>query len=265
MMRYPERMFSGHTHNGSWKGAFARAGLVVALLLLASCVTLLQGERYRVEAGDTLYSIAWRYHVDWHYLAKWNHISPPYRIRVGQVIALSRTAAAGMSGKRVARTPQPQSSASGTPARQAEPTTTAQKNTRKTAQRTTSQLPGKVGHWQWPAKGAVIHNYKQSRPRHGIDIGGKLGQPVVAASGGTVVYSGSGLKGYGNLIIIKHSPHYLSAYGFNQRLLAKEGDRVTAGQTIAEMGNGPGDVPMLHFEIRHNGKPVDPEKLLPNG
>lgn len=118
--------------------------------------------------------------------------------------------------------------------------------------------------WQWPASGSLLRGYDPSARRRGIEIGGKVGAPIYAASSGTVVYNGSGLKGYGKLIIIKHDEHYLSAYGFIEKSQVKQGQTIAAGAQIAEMGRGPGNKPMLHFEIRKNGDPVDPEKLLPS-
>ncbi len=117
--------------------------------------------------------------------------------------------------------------------------------------------------WQWPASGSILRGYDPDKNRQGIEIGGQRGAPVYAASSGKVFYVGSGLKGYGKLIIIKHDPHYLSAYGFNRRTLVKQGQNVAAGAHIAAMGLGPGNVPMLHFEIRHDGDPIDPESVLP--
>jgi len=117
--------------------------------------------------------------------------------------------------------------------------------------------------WQWPTSGVVLRKYDMASGSKGIDVGGELGQPVYAVSPGKVVYSGSALKGYGELIIVKHDDTYLSAYGHNRRRLVKEGDEVRAGQTIAELGIGPEQKPLLHFEIRENGKPVDPLAFLP--
>lgn len=117
--------------------------------------------------------------------------------------------------------------------------------------------------WQWPASGPLKRAYDPSARRRGIEIGGHVGEPIDAASSGTVVYNGSGLKGYGKLIIIKHDQHYLSAYGFVDKSLVKQGQAVAAGTHIANMGLGPGNKPMLHFEIRHDGDPIDPQKVLP--
>lgn len=118
--------------------------------------------------------------------------------------------------------------------------------------------------WRWPADGQVVGGYVVGDPtKQGVDIAGKAGDPVRAAADGTVVYSGNGLIGYGELIIIKHSPNFLSAYGHNRKRLVKEGDRVKAGQTIAEMGSSSASRDSLHFEIRKNGKPANPVDYLP--
>ncbi len=119
-------------------------------------------------------------------------------------------------------------------------------------------------HWQWPTEGRVAQGFAEDdATRKGLKIAGTLGQPIYAAEAGRVVYSGSGLIGYGALIIIKHNKDYLSAYGYNSKILVKEGDQVTKGEHIAEMGRNGGGPPMLHFEIRQRGKPVDPTRVLP--
>lgn len=118
--------------------------------------------------------------------------------------------------------------------------------------------------WQWPATGALLRGYDPEDRHRGIEIGGQVGAPIYAASSGTVVYNGTGLKGYGRLIIIKHDEHYLSAYGFVDKSHVSQGQSVAAGAHIADMGRGPGNRAMLHFEIRRDGDPVDPETLLPS-
>jgi len=122
--------------------------------------------------------------------------------------------------------------------------------------------PTKDG-WQWPASGSILREYAPGRTRQGVDIGGRAGSPVYAASSGRVVYNGTGLKGYGQLVIIKHDEQYLSAYGFSKRTYVKQGQDVAAGTHIADMGLGPQSRPMLHFEIRRDGDPIDPESVLP--
>jgi lipoprotein NlpD len=118
--------------------------------------------------------------------------------------------------------------------------------------------------WKWPAQGKLIRGYSTTGTVHrGIDLKGKLGEPVYAANSGVVVYAGSGLKGYGNLVIVKHNEYYLSAYGHNSELLVSEGDKVKSGQQIAKIGDTGTNELKLHFEIRRDGKPVDPTRLLP--
>ncbi|PWT73064.1 MAG: hypothetical protein C5B46_05935 [Proteobacteria bacterium] len=126
-----------------------------------------------------------------------------------------------------------------------------------------STAPEGVVQWVWPAAGKLIHGFNQGSNPKGVAIGGAAGQAVNASASGKVVYSGSGLRGYGKLIIIKHNNEYLSVYAHNRQLLVREGERVAKGQRIAEMGNSDSDRIELHFEIRRFGKPVDPLKYLP--
>ncbi|MCO7513574.1 peptidoglycan DD-metalloendopeptidase family protein [Pseudomonas guariconensis] len=226
--------------------------------------------QYIVRPGDTLYSIAFRYGWDYKELAARNNIGAPYTIRPGQAIRFS----SGVGGStRVVSSPSSSSKTtvirrpvatttppSGGTARPATPPPAASKpmvTPVPAAERT-------AGGWTWPANGVLIGKFASNGSLNkGIDIAGDLGQPVFAASGGTVVYAGSGLRGYGELIIIKHSDTYVSAYGHNRRLLVREGQQVKAGQTIAEMGSTGTDRVKLHFEIRRQGKPVDPLQFLP--
>ena len=125
-------------------------------------------------------------------------------------------------------------------------------------------VPRSAQGWAWPANGMLIGKFSSNGSLNkGIDIAGELGQPVLAAADGAVVYAGSGLRGYGELVIIKHSDAYVSAYGHNRRLLVREGQQVKVGQHIAEMGSTGADRVKLHFEIRRQGKPVDPLQYLP--
>ena len=119
--------------------------------------------------------------------------------------------------------------------------------------------------WVWPAKGKVVTGFSETANLKGIDIAGATGEPVIASAAGKVVYVGSGLRGYGKLVIVKHNKTWLSAYAHNREILVKEGQQVTKGQKIAEMGNTDADVVKLHFEIRRLGKPVDPARYLPAG
>ena len=225
---------------------------------------------YVVQRGDTLYSIAFRFGWDWKALAAHNGLRDPYLIRVGQIIRFDNRATPAQP---VAMTPPPAiSPVVSQPAPSRPPVTTAPvAQTSKPAQAqpapaTTPVTPvtRSATGWAWPARGAVIGNFSSNGSLNkGIDIAGELGQPVLAASDGSVVYAGSGLRGYGELIIIKHSDTYVSAYGHNRRLLVREGQQVKAGQNIAEMGSTGTDRVKLHFEIRRQGKPVDPLQYLP--
>jgi lipoprotein NlpD len=200
---------------------------------------------YRVGSGETLYAIAWRYNLDYRELARWNNISAPYTIHPGQELMLSDPAF-------LPETQRPVVSSKNA------------KVTRQIATRTAAQpaLPPPKK-WIWPTRGKVVQTFQgQQSIAQGIDIAGSQGQDVWASADGKVVYSGSGLAGFGQLIIIKHNDTYISAYGHNRSLLVKEGAEVKTGQKIAEMGKLQGK-PCLHFEIRRQGKPVDPLKYLP--
>ncbi len=230
----------------------------------------LSGEHV-VEVGETLYSIGWRYNRDYKELAQINDIAPPYEVHTGQRISLSPLkpfvapkvevkAQAPTSSPVIAFAPPAPTVAPApvVPQTTAPPTLIA--NTSTPAVQTTppQPMPATV-QWNWPVKGEVIGHFAKTK---GIDIVGKAGEIVHAAAAGQVVYSGTGLRGYGQLLIIKHNEQYLSAYAHNQRLLVKEGDWVKIGQPIAEMGNTDTNRVKLHFEIRHNGKPVDPMRYL---
>jgi len=207
-----------------------------------------------VQRGDTLYQIAFRHRLDWRDLAAWNRLSNAGRIYPGQRIRLRPPAAS----------PGGTTAPSGRPAPQPGPGPARpmpQPAPRETPART---VTGPAPTWSWPADGPVEWRFGQSRRNPtGIGIGGRDGREVRAAADGEVVYSGSGLIGYGKLIILKHNESYLSAYGYNQALRVEEGERVRTGQVIALMGRGPADRPLLHFEIRLDGKPVDPARFLP--
>ena len=218
-----------------------------------------QGQ-YRVQRGDTLYSIASRYGWEWKALAVRNGIAPPYTIRVGQVIRFGdgRTQVASVAPSPAVASP---GRAPLSPA--VVVTAPAPQATQATAIPSGAPAISAKG-WAWPANGQLIGLFSSnSSLNKGIDIAGELGQPVLAASTGSVVYAGSGLRGYGELVIIKHSDTYVSAYGHNRRLLVREGQQVKAGQKIAEMGSSGTDRVKLHFEIRRQGQPVDPLQYLP--
>ncbi|HEY1034320.1 MAG TPA: peptidoglycan DD-metalloendopeptidase family protein [Pseudoxanthomonas sp.] len=212
------------------------------------------GAIVRVQRGDTLYGIAFRNGVDVKDLAAWNGIAPPYTIYPGQSLKLYP----GSGSRRVATTTTPARPATGTTTR---PTPPPAPITRPAA----TPAPANSGFaWRWPADGHLIGRFVNGdATKQGVDIAGSNGQAVRAAADGVVVYSGAGLVGYGELIIVKHNEQWLSAYGHNRKRLVNEGQSVKAGQQIAEMGSSGASREMLHFEIRHNGKPVDPLQYLP--
>lgn len=200
-----------------------------------------------VRRGDTLFSIAWQQGLDYQTVAVWNGIRPPYIIYPGQKLRLYPPN----------RTPRP---APSTRARQG---TVSVPNAAIGRSTPTTGMDIPV-HWQWPATGPILRGFDGATSgKKGIGIGGTHGNQVRAAAAGRVVYAGSGLVGYGRLIILKHNDTYLSAYGHNRDLLVQEGDEVRAGQVIAAMGSSGTNRIQLHFEIRRNGKPVDPLRYLP--
>ncbi|WP_419835050.1 peptidoglycan DD-metalloendopeptidase family protein [Endozoicomonas atrinae] len=207
-----------------------------------------------VQRGETLYSIAWLYSRDFRELAQNNNIRSPYIIYPGQKINLS-IRRYGVATSSVAPVSQPKKAVT-------KSNESVKKYTAKSSAKKSSSFTS--GGWQWPAHGKIISAYSLKMPvNKGIDIGGKLGEPVKAAASGEVVYAGSDLSGYGRLIILKHNSSYLSAYAHNRDLLVNEGDSVKAGQKIAEIGSTGTTEPKLHFEIRRDGKPVDPMGYLP--
>lgn len=220
-----------------------------------------------VNKGDTLYSIAWNYRFDYRDIAAWNAINPPYVIYPGQRLQLNdKPGSVSAPGAQPARTPD----TALTPG----PIIIKRKPGAEAAQKVPapSPVPPEVVQpappvadsvtWSWPTQGSIV---RADTPiaKNGIDIAGKRGQQINASAPGEVVYSGSGLLGYGRLIIIKHNDIFLSAYAHNSELLVKEGDYVSRGQNIALMGETTNGKELLHFEIRKNGQPVDPLKYLP--
>lgn len=251
--------------------------ILIAAVGLAGCNTaaIYQDDLYNppvywgahvVRPGDTLYSIAWRYGRDYRELGSANGIAPPWNIKVGQVIRLDRKGHIPADATVASR---PASNTASTPSRSPPATASARTPAAKPAPsappRQSSGNPA-VGdvRWHWPHAGTVIANFSSSgKVNKGIDIAGNPGDAVKAAANGNVVYAGNGLLGYGNLIIVNHNEHYLSAYAHNRKILVQEGEDVKAGQVIAELGSSGTDRPMLHFEIRRNGNPVDPSRYLP--
>jgi lipoprotein NlpD len=209
---------------------------------------------YRIRSGDTLSEIAERRRVSMRRLADWNGLRPPYVIIAGDLLRVkppdgSSRSVRAVSGQRSAPRSSP-------------------RVVRTSARPSTAVAGIDAGHsgiaWAWPVDGSVKQGFHTGdRTRQGVRIAVREGAPVRAAADGTVVYSGSGLKGYGNLIIVKHNARYLSAYGFNRELVAREGDRVKRGQRVAVAGRAANGEGLLHFEIRQNGVAVDPLRFLP--
>jgi lipoprotein NlpD len=237
---------------------------VMAALLLAACGRLMY---HVVEPGETLYSIGWIYGYDYRQLAKWNGIEEPYYLTPGQRLRVSPLSP---DEAVVPPEPAPQTAAANAPAPVVGPSPAAaavvdKAVTARVEPVAKAPVYNRSVVWQWPTKeGKVIETFSAKDPaRQGLDIAGKTGTPIIAAASGRVVYAGSGLMRYGELIIVKHNETYLSAYAHNEKLYVKENDMVKAGQLIAAMGNSGTQRTKLHFEIRRDGKPVDPLRYLP--
>ncbi|MDH4285102.1 MAG: peptidoglycan DD-metalloendopeptidase family protein [Gallionellaceae bacterium] len=247
-------------------------------------------QTYIVQKGDTLYGIAFNHGLDYHEIADLNGIQSPYLIKVGQEIRLLQpgttevakpmleiktsveAAPQGMLVKdqpRVAKLPYSEKAVAEIEKMQEAAMKPAPATLVKAEPPSALKPADATGgddditDWSMPSNGKVVTEFSENASQKGIDIAGKHGQTVVASAAGKVVYSGSGLRGYGKLVIIKHNKTYLSAYAHNDKILVKEGQSVTKGQKIAEMGNTDTDQVKLHFEIRKFGKPVDPAKYLP--
>lgn len=243
---------------------------------------------YTVQKGDTLYSIAFNYGLDYHDLADLNGLKDPGMISIGQEIRLfpnkpkAVTHPAPVEAKpveilvkdqpKLAKYPYSETALAEIDKVQQQVTKVylSKPEVKPDSQADATDDSADVGdepvmEWSLPAHGRVIAQFSESDNRKGIDIAGKLGQPVMASANGKVVYSGSGLRGYGKLIIIKHNNTFLSAYAHNNKILVKEGQNVSRGQKIAEMGNTDARQVELHFEVRRYGKPVDPAKYLSLG
>lgn len=225
-----------------------------------------------VTKGETLYSIAWRYNFDYKKVAIWNKVKAPYTIYPGQLVRLKPILKKkGDSLKNPVKTPSARTKKPNDIVKKAlpkkrpskKPLKPTKKKAKVIAKKTTKPaLPKGPVKWSWPTKGKIAKTNSPTSKK-GLDILGRSGQRIKAAGAGEVVYSGGGLIGYGKLIIIKHNETYLSAYAYNSKLLVKEGDRVKAGQAISEMGQDHTGRTVLHFEIRQNGKPINPTKYLP--
>lgn len=262
----------GRRHRGDCFPCFAfrqlKSGLYTLLCglgLLAACTgppivpvvdysPVLDRPEFRVvRAGDTVYSIAWEAGVDFRELGRWNSLGPGYVIKVGQKLRLTPV-------------DPPRGEPSSQPANKNNKTAPAQ------VQSSTAAVPAdRVDQaavvaptgWGWPATGPVVRHFSLAKGSKGIDIAGNRGAPVWAAASGEVVYAGSGLRGYGRLIIMKHDETFLSAYAHNRKIFVKEGDNIPRGYKIAEMGDSGVERVKLHFEIRRRGAPIDPIRYLP--
>jgi lipoprotein NlpD len=237
--------------------------------------------RYRVRRGDSLYTIAFNFGLDWRDIANWNSIRPPYVIYPDQELHLAPPV---RSATQVVTRPAPPPAGSSSvdqrssgsvgggvasgpttspvvAAPSTKPATKAAANPVSVSASPPMQDPNQ---WLWPTDGRLLSSFKANDPaRNGIEIGGREGQAINAAAPGEVVYSGNGLLGYGELIIVKHSDRMLSAYAHNRKRLVSEGQMVAAGELLAEMGHDERNKALLHFEIRVNGAPQDPMKYLP--
>jgi len=266
-----------------------------------SAATAARAESYTVKRGETLYSIALENGLDYRELAAWNNLTDPAALQAGQVLrmrpleqaaparqeagvrvqpaaipgAVEEHSLAGEAQPQAAETPRP---AAAGPLKTSPKAMKLPYSAENLALLTRMQPPGAAAlplqpsqkpdndpdslAWMWPASGRVLAGFSEATNK-GVDIVGKVGDPVFASAGGRVVYSGEGLRGYGKLVIIKHNQTYLSAYAHNSHILVKEGQNVVRGQKIAEIGNSDSAQTKLHFEIRRLGKPVDPMKYLP--
>jgi lipoprotein NlpD len=227
---------------------------------------------YTVQRGDTLYSIATAFGVDVRELARWNSLADGAVLSVGQTLRVTPPAGAATvtpvtpSGTAEVR-PLPLPGTTPTPPTPVTPgpSTAPPSSPDVTPAKPDDTRPAPVAstvQWQWPVPGKVIENFDESKNK-GIDIAGNDGDPVNAAADGEVVYVGSALRGYGNLVIVKHNDEFISAYAHNRQILVKQGQPVKRGQRIAEVGKSDAERTKLHFEIRRQGKPVDPLRYLP--
>ena len=241
---------------------------------------------HRVQKGETLYSIAWYYGYDYRQIALWNEIDFPYLIKPNQTIQLypslirrasqsteithnKRASSLKNKTRRVQRQPASRvrhSAHQKNKHRSSAPKSRDNKHSSSSSQTGNrvagSKITGKVK-WVWPVRGKIAYRFSNKQGKKGLGISNKSGTRIVAAAAGRVVYSGSGLRGYGRLIIIKHNDTYLSAYANNKKILVKEQQKVKLGEHIADIGRNGSNKNILHFEIRKNGKPVNPTRYLP--
>lgn len=244
---------------------FFSLAVSLIVVLLSAC----GGQIYHVvERGETLYSIGWIYGYDYRQLAQWNGIEEPYYLSPGQRLRVAPPFDydAGVS-ERKATLPEKPAPVSGPQEAMPEVVDRSVTETASVSAPAPANPPIAKGPlvWQWPtAGGEIIQTFSAKDPgRQGLDIAGQTGTHIIAAASGKVVYAGGGLARYGKLIIVKHNETFLSAYAHNDKLRVKENEEVEAGQLIAEMGSSGTQRSKLHFEIRRNGKPVDPLQYLP--
>ncbi|MFT4939564.1 MAG: lipoprotein NlpD [Paraglaciecola sp.] len=224
------------------------------------------GQQYNVRQGDTLFSIAWYSGNDYRDLAKINNIYPPYNIFPGQLLSLkfpaksthiSNNKHTGLTSKPKANQPVDR------PKKQAYGKSEQIVNTGSIGP-LVGKFPKQISNWLWPSSGEIVRGFSvKDEGNKGLDFEGSIGSPILAAADGKVVYTGSALRGFGKLIIVKHSASYLSAYAHNDKILVKEQQWIKAGQKIATMGRSGTDTVKLHFEVRFEGKSVDPLRYLP--
>ncbi|MEM5435399.1 peptidoglycan DD-metalloendopeptidase family protein [Paraburkholderia diazotrophica] len=225
---------------------------VSMIAALAACGSAPVGPGYyRVERGDTLYKIARSNRTSVQSIARWNNLSNPDSLEVGQVLRVAPPPGTAAASTGSAKSSGSAAASSGSPS-----------SSPRSAAAETSSTPASSISLIWPASGNVIRGFDGTNSK-GIDIANTAGTPVFAAAGGTVVYASNGLRGYGNLLIIKHNADYLTAYAHNRTLLVKEGETVQQGQKVAEMGDSDNDRVMLHFELRYDGRSIDPTRSLP--
>ena len=224
--------------------------------------TTFTGRTKIVKAGDNLYSIAFEAGFDARDVARWNNMDDTNApIYIGQEIKLYPSRNENVSSSPTVTTTPPTT----TPPTTTPPTTTPPTTTSGSSNYTPAYSSNNPTNWIWPARGEIISEYSTKKRKNGIEIAGRSGTPISVSADGRVVYAGTGLIGFGRIIIVKHSEQYISVYAHNSRLVVNEGDNVVQGQKIAEMGQTDTDRVKLHFEIRRNGKPVDPLQLLPKG
>ncbi|HAQ49867.1 MAG TPA: peptidase [Glaciecola sp.] len=220
-------------------------------------------DTHQVQEGETLYGIAWLYGLDYQMLAQNNNLQEPFAIGVGQKLNLvkktiKQASLSADTKEVIVKTPNRKTVA------QNNKSVYRNKHKSETKKVSDSILPERVKRWVWPTKGTIVGTFSTAEAGiKGIEIANAIGTPVVSAAEGKVVYSGNALRGYGNLVIIKHTDHFLSAYAHNNKILVQERDIVQAGQPIAVMGDSGTNSAKLRFEIRYNGKSLDPLKYLP--